>query len=48
VKDYPVMFFDRTVQRPDEVRKFLASTRLLARLRPSAGDEEYDVYLYPR
>lgn len=48
VKDYPVMFFDRTVQRPDEVRRFLSSTRFLARLRPAAGDEEYDVYLYPR
>lgn len=43
-----VMFGDETILRPDEVRRFLASTRLLAKLRPSASDEDYDVYVYPR
>jgi len=43
-----VMFRDATVMRPAEVAKFLASTRHLARLRPSESDEEYDVYVYPR
>jgi len=36
------------VMRPAEVAKFLASTRHIARLRPSESDEEYDVYVYPR
>lgn len=48
VKKEAVMFRDVTIQRPDEVRRFWASTRLIARLRPSASDEDYDVYLYPR
>jgi hypothetical protein len=43
-----VMFRDRTILRPDEVRRFWSSTRLIARLRPAATDEEYDVYIYPR
>ena len=43
-----VMFRDATVMRPAEVAKFLASTRHIARLRPSESDEEYDVYVYPR
>jgi hypothetical protein len=43
-----VMFADETILRPDEVRRFWASTRLVARLRPVASDEEYDVYVYPR
>ena len=43
-----VMFRDATVLRPEEVRHFWASTRLIARLRPAASDEEYDVYVYPR
>ena len=42
------MFRDGTVLRPQEVRQFWASTRLVARLRPAASDEEYDVYVYPR
>jgi hypothetical protein len=43
-----VMFGDATILRPDEVRHFWASTRLVAKLRPSASDEDYDVYVYPR
>jgi hypothetical protein len=43
-----VMFYDRTLMRPEEVRRFESSTRLVARLRPAMGDEEYDVYVYPR
>jgi hypothetical protein len=43
-----VMYEDETIQRPAEVRRFLSSTRLIARLRPSESDEEYDVYVYPR
>ena len=43
-----VMFGDETILRPDEVRLFWSSTRLIARLRPVASDEEYDVYVYPR
>jgi len=43
-----VMFRDATILRPDDVRQFWANTRLVARLRPSASDEEYDVYVYPR
>jgi len=43
-----VMFGDATILRPDEVRRFQASTRLVAKLRPSASDEDYDVYVYPR
>jgi hypothetical protein len=43
-----VMFRDGTILRPEEVRRFWSSTRLVARLRPAASDEEYDVYVYPR
>lgn len=43
-----VMFRDGTILRPDEVRRFWAATRLVARLRPSASDEDYDIYVYPR
>jgi hypothetical protein len=42
------MFRDGTILRPEEVRRFWSSTRLVARLRPAASDEEYDVYVYPR
>ena len=42
------MFRDGSIMRPDEVRRFWSSTRLIARLRPAASDEEYDVYVYPR
>ena len=43
-----VMFRDATILRPDEVRRFWSATRLIARLRPSASSEDYDVYVYPR
>jgi len=43
-----VMFRVATVLRPNEVRRFWSSTRLVARLRPAASDEDYDVYVYPR
>lgn len=43
-----VMFRDETTLRPDEVRRFWSATRLVAKLRPSESDEEYDVYVYPR
>ncbi|MFL6721548.1 MAG: hypothetical protein ACJ8FT_07070 [Sphingomonas sp.] len=43
-----VMFRDATILRPAEVERFWASTRLVAKLRPSDSDEEYDVYVYPR
>jgi hypothetical protein len=49
---YPVnaraMFDYVTVLRPEEVRRFEASTRLVASLRPAGSDEAYDVYVYPR
>lgn len=48
VEKSAVMFRDGTILRPDEVRRFWAATRLVARLRPSASDEDYDVYVYPR
>jgi len=37
-----------TIVTPASAKRFLASTRLIARLRPSGMDENYDVYLYPR
>jgi hypothetical protein len=43
-----MMFRDGTILRPEDVRRFWGSTRLIARLRPSASDEDYDVYVYPR
>lgn len=45
---FVMMFRDRTLLRPDDVRRFWSKTRLVAKLRPSASDEEYDVYVYPR
>jgi hypothetical protein len=45
---FEVMFRVATVLRPNEVRRFWSSTRLVARLRPAASDEDYDVYVYPR
>jgi hypothetical protein len=42
------MFHDTMTLRPEEVRRFWSSTRLVASLRPSAIDEDYDVYVYPR
>lgn len=47
-KSYRVMFADTTTLIPAQVRQFRASTRLLARLRPSDSDEDYDVFVYPR
>lgn len=46
--NFAVMFYDRTRITPEEVRQFEASTRLVARLRPAMGDEDYDMYVYPR
>jgi hypothetical protein len=43
-----MMYNDETLVTPEAARQFLASTRLIARLRPSRTDENYDVYLYPR
>ena len=43
-----VMFHDKTIMTPDGVKRFLSSTRLVARLRPAETDETYDVYVYPR
>ena len=42
------MYRDWTVLAPESVRRFRASTRLIARLRPAITDEAYDVYVYPR
>jgi hypothetical protein len=44
-----VMFNDATVVTPESVRRFRASTRQVASLRRGDfGDEDYDVYVYPR
>lgn len=43
-----MMYDYYTVVTPESAKRFLASTRLIARLRPSGMDENYDVYLYPR
>jgi hypothetical protein len=43
-----VMYDYYTVVTPASAERFLASTRLIARLHPSGMDENYDVYLYPR
>lgn len=40
------LFRDSTVLTPGGVRHFLASTRLVARLRPAITDESYDFYVY--
>ena len=42
------MYNYETSVTPDAAKRFLLSTRLVARLRPSGMDENYDVYLYPR
>jgi hypothetical protein len=45
---FPHMLWrDATTLRPAEVRRFLASTRLIAKLSGAVSDEEYDVYVYP-
>jgi hypothetical protein len=43
-----VMYRDFTILTPDSIARFKASTRKLARLREGGGDEEYDVFVYPR
>lgn len=44
-----VMFNDATLLTPEHVKRFLASTRQVASLRGlELGDENYDVYVYPR
>jgi hypothetical protein len=45
---HKMMFDYFTVVTPASAKRFLASTRLIARLRPSGMDENYDVYVYPR
>lgn len=42
-----MIFHDATTLRPNEVRRFLSSTRLVAKLWGAGSDEEYDVYVYP-
>jgi hypothetical protein len=42
------MYHDYTILTPDAVDRFKASTRKVASLRKGGGDEEYDVYVYPR
>lgn len=44
-KDYPEHYWMLSVS-PDQVRRFLASTQLLAHLAPARLDESYDVYLF--
>ena len=45
---FPHMIFrDATTLRPNEVRRFLSSTQLVAKLWGAGSDEEYDVYVYP-
>jgi len=43
-----MMYNDETAVTPESAKHFLGSTRLVARLRPSGTDEDYDLYLYPR
>jgi hypothetical protein len=45
---YDMMYRDYTLLTPASVDRFRAATRKLASLRQSGGDEEYDVYVYPR
>ena len=48
VERFPHMIFrDATTLRPEEVRRFLSSTQLVAKLWGAGSDEEYDVYMYP-
>jgi hypothetical protein len=47
-KEYPEGYNWKLSVAPDEVRRFLASTQLLAHLAPSRLDESYDVYLLNR
>ena len=43
-----MMYNDETLVTPDAARRFLLETRMIARLRPSGTDENYDVFVYPR
>ena len=43
-----MMYNDETLVTPEAARRFLLATRIIARLRPSGTDENYDVYVYPR
>ena len=43
-----MMYNDETLVTPEAARRFLLATRMIARLRPSGTDENYDVYVYPR
>lgn len=43
-----MMYNDETVVTPEAAKRFLGATRLVARLRPSGMDENYDLYVYPR
>ena len=43
-----MMYANTTTLTPESVRRFKASTRLLADLRPAYTDEKYHVYVYPR
>lgn len=43
-----VMFDDTTTVTPESYARFIASMRLIARLRRAGSDEAYDVYEYPR
>ena len=43
-----MMYEDYTLLTPGSVDRFKAATRKVASLRRGGGDEEYDVYIYPR
>lgn len=45
---WDVMYHDYTVLTPASVARFKTATRKVASLRKGGGDEEYDVYVYPR
>ena len=45
---HDMMYEDYTQLTPDSVARFRASTRMVASLRKGGGDEEYDVYVFPR
>jgi hypothetical protein len=45
---YDMMYRDYTLLTPDSVDRFKVATRKVASLRHASGDENYDVYVYPR
>nr|WP_314443768.1 hypothetical protein [uncultured Sphingomonas sp.] len=45
---YDMMYQDYTLLTPASVDRFKTATRKEASLRRGGGDEEYDVYIYPR